>query len=205
MTSALLGFSRCAGVRQAPAYSVFGSERARRLVSEFLHTRFPFDAGLGERFLPKTASPVYFHQRGSQSATDDAESSCGTSDGDVWFEYIATCTGSVTVDTFGSGQLDTTLSVFDACAGNEIACDDDTNGTLSEVLFAVTVGQSYWIRLASAGTPGDYDLNVSCLEQSPIPSVSEWGLVVMTLLIVTAGTLVLGAPRDVATVTGHSN
>ena len=58
------------------------------------------------------------------SGTDDGEASCGASDGVVWFEYVATCTGAVTVDTFGSGQEDTVLSVYDACGGNEIACDD---------------------------------------------------------------------------------
>ncbi len=56
------------------------------------------------------------------SSTDDAEASCASSDFDVWFEYVATYTGSVTVDTFGSGQSDTVLSVYDACGGTQIAC-----------------------------------------------------------------------------------
>ncbi|MCH8147819.1 MAG: hypothetical protein IH987_07470 [Planctomycetes bacterium] len=93
---------------------------------------------------------------------DDAEAGCRASDNDVWFEYVATCTGAAIVDTFDSGQVDTVLSAYDACGGNEMVCNDDTDGTLSKILFAVTSGQSYWIRLASIAVPGDYDLNISC-------------------------------------------
>lgn len=95
---------------------------------------------------------------------DDAEAACQPgSDFDVWFEYVATCTGQATVDTFGSGQADTVLSAYAACGGGEIACNDDEGGLLSVVSFATSVGESYWIRLASFGSPGDYDLNISCI------------------------------------------
>ena len=127
------------------------------------------------------------------SATDDAEASCRASDDDVWFAYVATCTGFTTIDTFGSGQADTVVSVYNACGGSEIACNDDTSGLLSQVSFAVTFGQSYRIRLASISVPGDYDLNLVCNGTSgePIPAVSEWGLVLMVLSLLVTGTLVL--------------
>lgn len=96
------------------------------------------------------------------STTDDAEASCQlNSDFDVWFEYVATCTGQATVDTFGSSQADTVLSAYAACGGAEIVCNDDEGSLFSVVSFATSAGQSYWIRLASFGPPGDYDLNVS--------------------------------------------
>ncbi len=129
---------------------------------------------------------------------DDAEANCQQfSDHDVWFEYVAGCTGSVAVDTFGSGQGDTVLSVYDGCGGTEIVCNDDVGGTLSQVTFDATAGQSYRIRLASFGPLGDFDLNASCREA--IPTVSEWGLVAMTLLVLTCGTIILRRHRKVAT------
>jgi len=123
------------------------------------------------------------------ATTDDTEASCHLSDFDVWFEYIATCTGSATVDSLGSGQADTALAIYDTCGGSEIACNDDTNGTLSEVSFNVITDQSRWIRLASISSPGDYNLNIRCVSDQPIPAVSEWGLIVMVLLLLTTGTL----------------
>ncbi len=94
--------------------------------------------------------------------TDDGVASCEVSQADAWFKYVATCDGEATVDTFGSGQEDTVLSVYDACDGTEIACNDDTGGLHAEVSFDATPGQSYWVRVASFGVPGDYDLNIKC-------------------------------------------
>lgn len=96
---------------------------------------------------------------------DDVEVSCqANSNRDVWYEYTASCTGTVTVNTEGSAQSDTVLAVFDACGGNEIACDDDGgSGFLSALTFPATMGTSYRIRVASfsAGC-GGFNLNISC-------------------------------------------
>ena len=125
----------------------------------------------------------------SGAGADDSEASCRLSDNDVWFEYVATCEGTVTVNTLGSGQEDTVLSVYDACDGNEVACNDDAGGTLSEVLLTATLGQPFWIRLASVSAAGDYDINISCSVVEPVPTASAWGVVVMAMLILTTGTL----------------
>ncbi len=103
----------------------------------------------------------------SQADTaDDNEASCQpNSGGDVWFEYVATCTGQATVDSFGSGQEDTVLSVYDTCDGEEIACNDDFGSLMSQVTFDCSAGQSYSLRLASYEAPGDYDLNIACIGQ----------------------------------------
>jgi len=100
------------------------------------------------------------------SEEDDAEASCSWSNKDLWYVYTATCTGTVTMDTEGSAQENTVLSVWDACGGTEIACDDDS-GTelLSWLTFEAIAGRSYWVRLASfAWIGGDFDINVSCAE-----------------------------------------
>jgi hypothetical protein len=101
---------------------------------------------------------------------DDTEVSCelfanGTSH-DVWYEYTATCTGTITMDTENSVQGDTNLAVFDACGGNELACDDDGGtGFLSLVTFDAIAGTVVQVRVSSYSTGcGPFDLNIACDE-----------------------------------------
>jgi hypothetical protein len=100
---------------------------------------------------------------------DDAEASCQEwSDRDVWYVYIATCTGSVAVDTEGSELWDTILSVWDECGGTEIACDDESGtDSLSYLTFDAIAGETYYIRLASFfGVGGEFHINISCTQAS---------------------------------------
>jgi hypothetical protein len=99
------------------------------------------------------------------AGADLVEAGCqANSNKDVWFEYTASCTANVTVNTEGSGQSDTVLSVYDSCGGAQIACDDDAgSGNLSTVTFAATMGENYLIRVASFSTGcGAFDVNISC-------------------------------------------
>lgn len=100
------------------------------------------------------------------SEEDDTEDTCSWSNKDLWYAYTATCTGTVTVDTEGSGQENTVLSVWDACGGTEIACDDDSGtDSLSYLTFEAIAGRTYQIRLASfAWIGGDFDINIACTE-----------------------------------------
>lgn len=43
---------------------------------------------------------------------------------EMWYRYTPTFTGNVRISTCGSGY-DTVLTAFDACGGNEIACNND--------------------------------------------------------------------------------
>jgi hypothetical protein len=98
-------------------------------------------------------------------ATDDGAASCQTnSHKDVWYKYLAACPGTVVMDTEGSTQSDTVLSVLDACGGTEIACDDDGGtGLLSRLTFEATVGVEYIVRVASYSTGcGGFNLNITC-------------------------------------------
>src|SRR5262245_55063739 len=70
----------------------------------------------------------------STNATDGSVvATCGVNGtpghGDVWFTYVASCTGVVTAttcDQTGAPTLaDTLLAVYDACGGSEIACNDN--------------------------------------------------------------------------------
>ncbi len=98
---------------------------------------------------------------------DDAEAVCQpVSNNDVWFFYVASCTGPVMVDTIGSlftPSNDTVLSVYGACGSPELACDDDAGpGLLSFLEFDAAVGQTYFIRVAGfLNNSGDISLNIS--------------------------------------------
>jgi hypothetical protein len=51
--------------------------------------------------------------------------------GDVWFLYTADCASLVTFTTCGGAStFDTAIGLYDACGGNQLACNDDYyNGT----------------------------------------------------------------------------
>ncbi|RMF76642.1 MAG: hypothetical protein D6744_12125, partial [Planctomycetota bacterium] len=88
--------------------------------------------------------------------------SCATNDTeDVWHCWTAPCSGDATISLCGSG-FDTTLAVFDACGGLELACNDDSCGLQSEVTIPVTAGSVYYIRVAGYnGAEGAYSLLAS--------------------------------------------
>ena len=100
----------------------------------------------------------------STGALGEDLTGCGYNDWvDVWHEYRPTAGGEVTVDTNGS-SFDTTVSVFNACGGDEIACNDDYSDdhTQSRVTFSVVKGKTYYIRVAGFdGQSGAYQLLVS--------------------------------------------
>ena len=89
-------------------------------------------------------------------------SGCGYNDlKDVWFRFNPEVTGEYTISTAGS-EFDTTLSVFDACGGNELACNDDYFGPQSLVVVQMILDKNYYIRLAGFnGDAGNYLLNVT--------------------------------------------
>ncbi|MCA8960338.1 MAG: hypothetical protein KDC38_07485 [Planctomycetes bacterium] len=92
---------------------------------------------------------------------------------DVWFRYVAACTGDVTIDTSGSG-LDTRLAVYagwgcPADATNVITCDDDALGFPpgeSSVSIPVMGGDQLLIQVGTfsetTGT-GPAQLNIECV------------------------------------------
>ncbi len=128
-------------------------------------------------------------------ATDSGplEPSCGFPFGDgdihndIWFNYVATCTGTLFVDTCGAGNIDTRLAVYAGCecpvTAEPLECNDDHGsaaegdtglpcpGTFEASLSLPAVqGECYKIRVGtfSAGTVTGPDvLNIQCLEGEP--------------------------------------
>ncbi len=72
----------------------------------------------------------------------------------VWWEWVAATSGTVTIDTFGSG-FDTTLAIYSGDQVSSlilIAENDNTSGTQSEVTFTSVQGESYMIQVNGSGT-----------------------------------------------------
>jgi len=108
--------------------------------------------------------------RGSTvGATGTDLSSCaGTFDtADVWHCWAADCTGTATLRVCDA-DFDSTLAVYEECAGTEVACDDDRfcsalDSSGSQVRFSAEEGRVYRIRVAGfAGDTGTYTLEARC-------------------------------------------
>lgn len=113
----------------------------------------------------------------TNSGPDDGEAGCQpNSNNDIWYEYTATCTGRVHIKTAGSILLpsnDTVLSVYDACGGNEIACDDDGGvGLLSALTIDTVEGTTYFIRVAGyANNIGFISLTITTIDDCVIDDI----------------------------------
>jgi hypothetical protein len=106
-------------------------------------------------------------------ATDSAPAwPCTSGGADIWFRYVATCTGSATADLCTS-TFDTAVEAFSGtCAAlTSIGCNDDACGLRSSVSFPVTNGQTYYLRVGGYfGATGTINVAMSC---SGIPSNDE--------------------------------
>ena len=103
------------------------------------------------------------------ATNDSTDPSCGgTGIRDIWYSFVYTG-GTVTIQT-GLGTLtDTRLAVYAACGGNQIACNDDTQGLgLASRLILDCVnlvqGNTYYIQVGGyQALQGAFTLNVTSL------------------------------------------
>jgi hypothetical protein len=103
------------------------------------------------------------HSGTSFGATGEFPSGCAGSEDlyDVWYAYTASRTGTARILTCESG-FDTTLAVYDACGGSQLACNDDTCGFGSEVFVDVVEDATYLIRIAGfGGARGNFALTIA--------------------------------------------
>lgn len=101
----------------------------------------------------------------------------GTMGADLWYEYTATGSGDVLATVCaasgGAATFDTVLAAFSGSCGSltEIACNDDRCGLQSQMRFAVTAGQTYYIAVGGYnGASGDFTLVVDCANCSAASS-----------------------------------
>ncbi|WP_157744472.1 PKD domain-containing protein [Micromonospora viridifaciens] len=82
----------------------------------------------------------------TSGATSDPTDPTGcANNGSVWFRYTPTSNTRLRVDTFGS-DYDTVLSAWSGEQGSltQLGCNDDTNGTQSQISFTGTAGTTYY-------------------------------------------------------------
>lgn len=113
----------------------------------------------------------------STSATNDGSvASCTGSSREIWYSYTAPAAGiTVDFDTCTS-SFDTVLSVYDACGGTELGCDDDTCGLQSEVPGITIAGNAtVYIRVARFGTGATAGgAGVITITEVLPPPVADW-------------------------------
>lgn len=83
-------------------------------------------------------------------AGTDGPASCGGFGADVWYRWTSPVNGPVTVSLCNGGtNYDTTLAVYagGGCVGSELACNDDTCGLSSQVVFPAVASGIYKIRI----------------------------------------------------------
>jgi hypothetical protein len=92
-------------------------------------------------------------------ATTDGPANCsGSVFNDVWYSYVATGTGTLTVSTCNAATFDTKIAIYSGLTcppGAPIGCNDDftgCSGFTSTATAAVTVGNSYLIRIGAFGS-----------------------------------------------------
>ena len=83
--------------------------------------------------------------------------SCATASNDLWFSYTPATGGVTEFETCGS-SYDTHLSIWDACDGTELACNDDASAgscsgtTQSYLTYPVSTSSTYYIRVSGYNT-----------------------------------------------------
>ncbi|MBX9736820.1 MAG: hypothetical protein K2X32_07830, partial [Phycisphaerales bacterium] len=103
------------------------------------------------------------------SSSGDPIPSCQlSSNKGVWYTFTAPAAGGTfIIDTEGSAQTDTVLTVFASCGGAELACDDDggtTPALSSRLIITLAPNQSVRIQVSSFGAApagGGFNLNIS--------------------------------------------
>ncbi len=89
---------------------------------------------------------------------------------DIWYKFIANCTGTATVGVCGA-SFDTRMAAYVACPtapGQMLACNDDFCGSASQVSFPVTSGTIYRVRVGGKNaTTGTGTITLSCTIPPP--------------------------------------
>lgn len=85
---------------------------------------------------------------------------------DIWFRYLASCTGTLSASLCGSGY-DTRLAVYDGwicpAPSPPLACNDDACGAQSQLSLPATAGQDYLIRVGGFfDARGTGQLSLTC-------------------------------------------
>lgn len=114
---------------------------------------------------------------------------------DVWFKFLAPCTGDVTISLCapgGSADFNAKLAVYIGCpagSGTAVACNDDFCGTAPQVTFFNAQPTLYRIRVGGVnGAAGTATMVISCAPTASCPAdVNSSGAVDIDDLLVVIG------------------
>ena len=158
-----------------------------------------FQSAITVGTLPYTSGPIDTTE--ATTAADDPF--CQNGEKSVWFQFTATDSGFVAFDTFQS-DFDTVLAAYTGTQGDltEIACNDDTSGSLqSKITFETTAGTTYYIMAAGfGGAAGTLVLNGDVSEPPftfDVSFASKGTVVPRTGEATISGTVVCSEPGSV--------
>jgi len=103
------------------------------------------------------AAPPFGHTTDTTEATtapDDPD--CAGNGHTVWYSFTPSADMDIVANTFGS-DYDTTLSAYTGTRGalQQVACNDDTQGLQSRILFGAKAGVTQFLMVGSFdGSPG---------------------------------------------------
>jgi len=105
---------------------------------------------------------------------------------DIWYLYVAPCSGILTVHTCISGAepaMNTVLAAYTGACGSltQVACNDDTCGGRSQISFPVTAGTAYRIRVG--GHQGATGTGVLTVSQTNCPAPSNNNCAAATTIV----------------------
>lgn len=109
------------------------------------------------------------------SSTSAPSWPCALGGSDVWFVYTATCDGTATISLCSQREFDTAIEAFAGSCGalTSLGCNDDACGLVSEIAIAVTLGNSYYVRVGGfSGATGNFTVDVTC-QGVPRPANDE--------------------------------
>jgi hypothetical protein len=83
---------------------------------------------------------------------------CTTAGADVWFSYVASCTGTAQFSLCppGSASFDSTLAVYSGACGalSLLACNNNACSSPSSVALPVSAGTTYYVRIGGVDLGG---------------------------------------------------
>lgn len=105
------------------------------------------------------------------TAADDPD--CAGNGPTVWYVFTPSQDIEVTANTFGS-DYDTTLSVYTGSRGalTQIACNDDSQGVQSNVIFNAVAGETYFLMVGAFASGAGGNL-VFSMDLAPPPVTFE--------------------------------
>ncbi len=132
------------------------------LAVNFTASGAPSNDNCAQAIAVSNGSPVAFN---NINATTDGSTNCGFNLGkDIWYSYTACGAGTVTASTCGS-SFDTVVTIYSACGGSVLACNDDACGDFglqSSASAAVTAGQTIIVQVSGYnGVSGSGTLSVT--------------------------------------------